>query len=110
MRRKGEGEHLRTARDIGGIGVLFWAVAHAAAARDEEHGDGRDARHEKRVVIGAAHHLCRLVAEIFACLFKASNYAIFRPRGLVGVDESFRDGDRAALGDLRDIAPDGLHH
>jgi AGZA family xanthine/uracil permease-like MFS transporter len=52
----GFGEDQRAAGNVFRGGVFVGAVAVAVAAWDEEHHRGRDARHEKRVVIGAADH------------------------------------------------------
>ena len=54
---KSGGQHARAEGDVVGRGVLVGPVADAAAAGDEDHGDGRDAGHEEGVVIGAADHV-----------------------------------------------------
>ena len=41
---KSGGQHARAESDVGGRGVLVGPMADAAAAGDEDHGDGRDAR------------------------------------------------------------------
>jgi hypothetical protein len=50
-------QHLDTLRDVLRVRIFIWPVADTSAARNEEHRDGSDARHEKRIMVSAAHHL-----------------------------------------------------
>ena len=91
---------MNTAANPLGRCIFVRPVADSAAAGNEEHGDGSDARHEKRIVIGAADHA--LVT--FACCLCRLLQGI-EDRGVagcwrIGVDHFGLDGHATALCDF----------
>ena len=96
--REGAREHVNAAADPLRRGVFVGPVTHAAAAGNEEHGDRSDARHEERVVIGAADHaLAAFTGGLRGLFHGLEDCGIASGRG-IGVDHLRRNRDSASLG------------
>src|SRR5262245_15713217 len=52
-------QNIRPVLDVLRAREFLWSVADAADTRNEDHADGREARHVLRIVTGAAGHLLR---------------------------------------------------
>ena len=83
--------------DIFGFGKFVRPVADAVAAGKEDHGDGGEAGHEERVVVGAADHFFARDALLLADVFEKVDHVGGGLRGSVGVDQLFYDSDLAPL-------------
>ena len=67
----------------------------------------RNARHEERIVIGAAHHLLVALARRLGRLFQRGQNRSIACRGRIGIDQFRRDGDAAPARHFVALRPAG---
>ena len=95
-RRQRARQHVHAAADPLGRSVFIGPMAHAAAAGNEQHGRRRNARDERRIVIGARHHSLVRLAGGDGRLFERGQNRRIAGGGRIGVDQFRRDLHSAA--------------